>query len=79
MFELQTTYKASLQYVKVNNDYLINSDQQNIILYLISQNISETKALTELKKKKKRTYALSTFKIWIPLPLPTALWVTSLM
>lgn len=53
MFELQTTYKASLQYVKVNNDYLINSVQQNIILYLISQNISETKALTELKKKKK--------------------------
>lgn len=54
MFELQTTYKASLHYVKVNNDYLINSVQQNIILYLISQNISETKALTELKKKKKK-------------------------
>lgn len=58
MFELQTTYKASLQYVKVNNDYLINSDQQNIILYLISQNISETKALTELKKKTKKKHTL---------------------
>lgn len=58
MFELQTTYKASLHYVKVNNDYLINSVQQNIILYLISQNISETKALTELKKKKKKEHTL---------------------
>lgn len=78
MFELQTTYKASLQYVKVNNDYLVNSVQQNIILYLISQNISETKALTELKKKKEHTL-FQHLKFEFHYPFPTVLWVTSLM
>jgi len=47
---------------KVNNDSPENSVWQSIVLYLIPQNISETKALTELKKEMD-----SMFKMGIPI------------